>query len=83
MSSITEHMVKRGAHGLNCRFDPLEVITLFLSVLLVRFATEDGRTHYMRFALSSLFIVVCCSCLSSTVVLRCLVPVRGHALLFS
>lgn len=31
------------------RFDPLEVITLFLSVLLVRFATEDGRTHYMRY----------------------------------
>lgn len=29
------------------RFDPLEVVTLFLSVLLVRFATEDGRTHYM------------------------------------
>jgi Ca2+:H+ antiporter len=28
-------------------FDPLETITLFLSVLLVRFATEDGRTHYM------------------------------------
>jgi Ca2+:H+ antiporter len=28
-------------------FDPLETLTLFLSVLLVRFATEDGRTHYM------------------------------------
>lgn len=32
-------------------FDPLEVITLFLSVLLVRFATEDGRTHYMRYVI--------------------------------
>lgn len=26
-------------------FDPLETVVLFLSVLLVRFATEDGRTH--------------------------------------
>ncbi|KAL1680854.1 Sodium/calcium exchanger protein-domain-containing protein [Schizophyllum commune] len=32
---------------LSLLFDPLEVVTLFLSVLLVRFATEDGRTHYM------------------------------------
>ncbi|KAF9016276.1 calcium/proton exchanger [Hymenopellis radicata] len=29
---------------LSLLFDPLEVVTLFL---LVRFATEDGRTHYM------------------------------------
>jgi Ca2+:H+ antiporter len=29
------------------RFDPLEVVVLFLAVILVRFATEDGRTHYM------------------------------------
>ncbi|KZV79543.1 calcium/proton exchanger [Exidia glandulosa HHB12029] len=32
---------------LSLLFDPLETVTLFLSVLLVRFATEDGRTHYM------------------------------------
>jgi hypothetical protein len=34
---------------LSLLFDPLEVLILFLSVLLVRFATEDGRTHYMRY----------------------------------
>ncbi|KAG7444949.1 calcium/proton exchanger [Guyanagaster necrorhizus] len=32
---------------LSLLFDPLEVVTLFLSVLLIRFATEDRRTHYM------------------------------------
>ncbi|KAH8831388.1 Sodium/calcium exchanger protein-domain-containing protein [Flagelloscypha sp. PMI_526] len=32
---------------LSLLFDPLEVAVLFLAVILVRFATEDGRTHYM------------------------------------
>ena len=40
---IAEGILTRYCHS----FDPLEVVTLFLSVLLVRFATEDGRTHYM------------------------------------
>jgi Ca2+/H+ antiporter len=38
---------------LSLLFDPLEVLILFLSVLLVRFATEDGRTHYMRYVLNA------------------------------
>lgn len=46
---------------LSLLFDPLEVVTLFLSVLLVRFATEDGRTHYMSgILLFGTYVLIVC-----------------------
>jgi len=40
-------------------FDPLETLCLFLSVLIVKFAIEDGRTHWMSgTALVAVYILI-------------------------
>ncbi|KAF9649535.1 calcium/proton exchanger [Thelephora ganbajun] len=40
-------------------FDPLETLCLFLSVIMVKFAIEDGRTHWMSgTALVAVYILI-------------------------
>ncbi|KAF8917384.1 Sodium/calcium exchanger protein-domain-containing protein [Mucidula mucida] len=43
-------------------FDPLETLVLFLSVILVKFSIEDGKSHYMSgVALVAVYLIIALS----------------------